>query len=346
MGNTSKSGSGRNIRPLMYGSRLNFSLVVAIMVASSFVTMALVAIGTKEAIQVDVPTVVEQTPNINAEATAFVSDQPEASDALGQVILQNFKDQNREQLTFIAPIVIASSGVLAYMLARYMTRPIRKAYEAQERFLQDAAHELRNPLAALKVTTQNLRSKKTITKTDALKLLKTTESQVDRLIKINENLLYLDKTPEEEQPQHVNLSELTTDVLEDLTPLANKKQLRIFDNIDPNIVRRVEADDYVRLVRNVLENAIKYSTVDSKEIRLGLSEKNSKVRLSVRDFGIGIPEAQLHQLGQRFFRASNTSSFEGSGLGMAIMQKIVSKYGGALTVNSKEGEGTHVVVNL
>lgn len=342
----SKAKSQQNVRSLMYGVRLNFSLVVAIMVASSFVMMAFIATGANEAIVLHEERFQEARDDLGPALQQIAQEDPALAQQAAEELLTDYKKQNRDLLTRITPVVIAGSAVIAYILARYMTRPIREAYYAQERFLQDAAHELRNPLAALKITTQNIRAKKQITRDDALRLLKTTESQVDRLIKINENLLFLDRNEQQKKPEHANLSELSSDVVEDLTPFANQRKLTIIENIQPNIVRRIEPDDYVRLTRNILENAIKYSTRSSKEIRFSLSEKGGKVRLSVRDFGIGIPSEQLHQLGQRFFRASNTSAFDGSGLGMAIMQKIATKYGGTLTVNSSEGEGTHVVVNL
>jgi len=61
---------------------------------------------------------------------------------------------------------------------------------------------------------------------------------------------------------------------------------------------------------------------------------------------VGIPDTELHQIGDRFYRASNTSQFDGTGLGLAIVKKIVRANGGTLTINSKVNEGTHIVINF
>lgn len=263
------------------------------------------------------------------------------------IVQANYQQRTQEALQFYTPLVVLASGVVAFFIARQLVKPVQETYRSQERFIQDAAHELRNPLAAMKVTIQSMKAKDALTKKDAERMVESMDRQVTRMIKINEDLLFLDRREDsKEKRRRVNVSELLQDVLEDQKPIAHSKGLAFKVKIEPDILHVIVPNDFVRLSRNLLENAIKYSTEESEEIRISLQKKGPGLRLSVRDFGIGIPEDEQHRIGRRFYRASNTSAHDGTGLGLAIVQKIARVYNGAVTINSTYGEGTHVVVNL
>lgn len=237
-------------------------------------------------------------------------------------------------LTFV--IVMTLGTIIAVIAAQRLVKPVKEAYESQERFLQDAAHELRNPLAAM---TAALQQNKTNTP-----LVRTFRRQTKRLIGINEDLLYLEKR-NKQVPELLNLSELLQDVVEEIQPIAIKKKVVIDLSTDDHITKVMAVNDYVRLMKNLISNAVKYSheksvvTVKQRANKHGIS-------IVVRDSGIGIPKRDLENIGQRFFRASNTGRVSGTGLGLAIVQKILNTYGGSWKLKSTVNKGTTVSVTI
>ena len=236
--------------------------------------------------------------------------------------------------------MLAFGSVAAFLASRALMKPVIDAYNSQERFLQDAAHELRNPLATLTIALQQHKSGRAADK----RLLDTFRRQTGRLVQINEDLLFLERKNQEGLAL-VNLSDLLPDVLEDLSISANKKHIRLDLHTDENITKTLVASDYVRVIKNILDNAIKYSPEKSKvSIRQTLSRDG--IKITVKDSGIGIPEADLQRIGDRFFRANNVGTVDGTGLGMAIIKKILSSYGGTFAIESKQNSGTTVTISL
>src|SRR5690554_821820 len=93
------------------------------------------------------------------------------------------------------------------------------------------------------------------------------------------------------------------------------------------------------IILNMLSNAVKYSR-DDGEIIVSLEDLNKGVRISVRDFGMGIPEKDQKNLFTRFFRAGNVTNVEGTGLGLNIVLRYLDLLNGKISFESKEGEGT------
>ncbi len=255
-------------------------------------------------------------------------------------LASSIKEQEAERVTrglAITFVVVVTLGtIIAFFAARKLMKPVREAYESQERFLQDAAHELRNPLAAMTAALQQTKSNTT--------LVKTFRRQTKRLIGINEDLLFLEKR-NKQAPELLNLSELLGDVVEEVQPIAIKKKVALLLETDGEIMKTMSASDYVRLVRNLISNAVKYSHEESVVF---ISQKKSKhtIEIMIRDTGIGIPKKDLEHIGERFFRASNTGKIHGTGLGLAIVQKILNTYGGSREIESQSGKGTTVTITL
>lgn len=256
------------------------------------------------------------------------------------------REEKRQKLTetFITasiPIVILSVG-LGYLLSRRLLRPVKESYESQERFIQDAAHELRNPIAAINATLEN--STQNLTPTKQKNLIRTIGRQTRRLVRINEDLLYLEKTSTAEKIDEINLSELLEDVIDGFQVNLNQKKIKLKTSISPDVTKRMRATDFIKLSRNLIENAIKYSP-KSSTVSIEL-RKEDKVMLSVVDHGIGIPNEDIDKLGERFFRASNSGEHEGSGLGLAIVGKVINTYGGDIDIQSELNKGTKINVKI
>lgn len=345
-----KSRLSLSIRELVKEVRLNLATVVVLMVTISVLALGLLLLvensSTNTAVTVDNlrDVIAQEDPTLQRFITT--TDGTQEIVKIINVVQRNYQQNTQEALQFYTPLVVLASGVVAYFIARQLVKPVQETYRSQERFIQDAAHELRNPLAAMKVTIQSAKIKQKLTGKDAERILGSMSRQVDQLININENLLFLDRVSDTQKLELVNVSELLHDVLEDQQSLAQQKGIGFRVKIEPDLLHPIRSDDFVRLSRNLLENAVKYSTEGSDDVRISLQKKGQRLRLSIRDFGIGIPESEQHRIGRRFYRASNTSAHDGTGLGMAIVQKIARTYSGTVTINSTYGEGTHIVVNL
>lgn len=240
-------------------------------------------------------------------------------------------------VTSLALIVLGS--IAAIIVARRLIRPVEEAYASQERFIQDAAHELRNPLAALSVALQQAPSTEKRTA-----LFKTFQRQTRRLISINEDLLFLERRSK--RPiEVVNLSELLADVTEELQPMAAANRVKLLVDNEPNLQKTMSASDYVRLTKNVIDNAIKYSPANTK-VSIRQQKLKGHIIITISDQGIGIPNKDQKQIGERFFRASNVGTLDGTGLGLAIVRKILNVYGGSFEIESQSGKGTTVHLKL
>jgi signal transduction histidine kinase len=97
-------------------------------------------------------------------------------------------------------------------------------------------------------------------------------------------------------------------------------------------------------VSNIVMNACKYS--HNQPVIISLYSSNNQVIIGVKDRGIGIPEREVRYVFEPFFRASNTSSFQGYGIGLPLSMNIIRLHKGNITIDSKVGEGTHISIIL
>jgi signal transduction histidine kinase len=164
------------------------------------------------------------------------------------------------------------------------------------------------------------------------------------LVNIVEDMLFLERRKSGDSVTSTNLSNLLQDVLEDLQPSINSKKLKLKTKINEDITMTIDPQDFIKLSRNLIENAIKYSK-NNQTVNVGLV-RNGRISLTVKDRGIGIPAEELSNIGERFYRAKNVSKTPGTGLGIAIVMKVLNAYGGKLKIESTFNKGTEVTVTL
>ena len=149
------------------------------------------------------------------------------------------------------------------------------------------------------------------------------------------------------QPRRVDLRTVVSDVVERVRPVAEGKGLGL-ELQQPGEPLEVYCDpaDLDRIVLNLVGNAVKYTA--RGHVRVSLAPAGGRVRLDVADTGIGIPREALPSLFNEFYRASNAKAAgeSGTGLGLAIVKLLVARYGGEISVDSREGEGTTMTVLL
>lgn len=261
------------------------------------------------------------------------------------------------RLLFANGIILLGSGILSYILAGKALQPIEVAHQEQNRFIADASHELRTPLTILKTSLEvNLRDQAISQETkhlirENLEEVNNLQRLTDRLLtfSVQENNCRLDGADELEP---VNLKKTIKNAISEIQVLANKKQIAIHQKIDTvNVMGN--ATQLTQLFLIVLDNAVKYTPkTGSIHVKTKLTRKN--VLISIKDTGIGIHQAEINHIFDRFYRADTARtkssspgvSQDGFGLGLSLAQQIVRQHGGEITVKSKVDHGSEFNIIL
>jgi len=239
-------------------------------------------------------------------------------------------------------------GRLAITFDRMLDR-LQEAFDRERRFTADASHELRTPLTVIKgrisVTLSQSR-----TPTEYVNTMLALEQQVDRLIRLSTDLLFLARLEGGRlrfSPSALVLSDLLETILEQAQPLAELRHITLSGNIPSSLLIYGDLDYLIRLFLNLVDNAIKYTPIGGK-VTLQAEAKGTEVRVAVSDTGAGIPPEHLPHLFERFYRVetARSRSTGGAGLGLAIAWEIAHWHGGTLSVQSKQGLGTTFTVHL
>jgi signal transduction histidine kinase len=210
--------------------------------------------------------------------------------------------------------------------------------------MQDAAHELRNPLAAMSTMIQQAESRPPKDK-ELTTLIHSLERQTNHLSAITTDLLLLEHR-EYPSSETVNVSELLGDILEELHHQAVAQKVEIKTTIPPELIAKIDPQHFVYIAKNMIENAIKFSKPNGKPVEISLKKQPNGWTFIVKDHGIGIPKEELPNITQRFYRAKNASETDGTGLGMAIVAKFVDIYKGSLSIQSTTNKGTTISVRM
>ena len=249
-----------------------------------------------------------------------------------------------------APIFAPDGGAVeAVVLACQDVSALHELAQEKDRFLSVAAHELRTPLTALHATTQLIEVDPAALDEPRRRgeLLARIRRQTGRLVRLVEQLLDSVRAQSGElplQPSAIDLVALCRDLVDVAVPVGGPRVVVVADG---PVVGRWDPVRLEQVVTNLLSNAVRYSPIDGV-VTIGVRAIGSRALLSVRDSGIGIPEAQREMLFTPFFRGANAqrSHAGGLGLGLHIAQEIVRRHGGSIRVESRENDGTTFTVDL
>lgn len=249
-----------------------------------------------------------------------------------------------------------------WWLAGIAMEPVRESYQRLKQFTADASHELRNPIAVIQTNVQVALSDPNPDLEFQKSQLETIERITRRLGRLIEDLLFLarhDGGITNQKCETCNLSQILYEVGEEQQAIALQKQIMLeLPNESKNLLISGDRDRLGRLFTNLVSNAIAYTSKGGKvQIITQLLHSANQVQVQVKDTGIGIPEAELSQIFERFYRyqpqkSSKLSSKSGnsatseSGLGLAIAKAIAESHHGQIKVESKVGQGTTFTVNL
>lgn len=250
-------------------------------------------------------------------------------------------------LTLSDSILFLLSIFVSYYVSRKTLEPIENAYRRQERFVSDAAHELRTPLAVMKAGAEVVLGKERSVK-EYQTYISDSLAETHRLIRLSSDLLLLAK---QDSVPHFEFKELSLSLLiqhavESTVPYAEIKAVDIQSSIEPNVFILGDHDGIVRVIVNLLKNAIDYN-IPNGSVQVSLVRKGNMSSLVVKDTGIGIEAKDLPHVFERFYRAEKSrASRDNSGLGLSMVKEIIEAHTGSIQIESTSRKGTTVTVTF
>ena len=231
-----------------------------------------------------------------------------------------------------------------------LLRSKRTLDESRQDFVANVSHELKTPMASMKVLAESLITQDNVPVELYREFMNDIVSEIDRENQIITDLLALVKMDKRAQAMNittVNVNDLTELILKRLRPIARKKDVELVFESMRQVMAEVDEVKLTMIISNLVENAIKYNK-DHGWVRVELDADHQYFTLSVSDSGVGIPQEALPQIYERFYRVDKSHSREigGTGLGLAITKNAVLLHRGTITVTSKESEGSCFVVRI
>jgi len=222
---------------------------------------------------------------------------------------------------------------------------LEKSFLRQKRFSASAAHELKTPLATINAGIQVLHLEQNPSISDCEETLATTERNIKRLMAVVDDLMSLYEQ-EELETAPIDLKNMFESVFSELRPALNDKHIETELRCGLKTVRGNQVLLY-RACFNLIENAAKYNK-DGGKITVEIKPEGGGGRIMISDTGSGIPEDELRQIFEPFYRVNKSRSRKagGAGLGLAIVKSIVEKHGWKITVDSKLEQGSTFTVTF
>ena len=253
-----------------------------------------------------------------------------------------------KQLVFSLIIGILISLIITYFIAIYLTKkalvPIETAWENQAKFIQDASHELRTPIAIISSKLEGLLKKPNSSISDEVETIADAMIESRRMKKMITDLLSLTK---EDLITNINLEKIDIEDLiheiyksyEEIAEITNK-EFTVKSELKNKIIV-TDKNKLKQLLLIFIENAFKY-TIENDSINILLKEKESSINIFIKDTGMGIKKEEIPQIFGRFFRSEvvRSKDIDGSGIGLSIAKMLSLNLKYEITVESEEGEYT------
>ena len=237
-----------------------------------------------------------------------------------------------------------TAGLVGYLFAPFITRSAEEAMENLVKSADAIAHDMRTPLARLSVRAEMAVARHEDIENFAGEVMGETESLIS-LVNTYLEIARTERNGEEEQKTDVDLTEVAREVADLFGPSAEALGMKLTLDVPTGpLVFPCTRGKMVRVIGNLVDNAIKYSTLGGT-IRLALARRAGHLVLEVADDGPGIAREDQNHIFETFYRGK-THSGEGTGLGLALVHAIVTSYGGTIALDSKPDQGTTFRVTL
>ena len=231
----------------------------------------------------------------------------------------------------------------------HLTDRLQTTEEVRRRFVSDASHELKTPLASIRLLSDSILQTDQMDPEMVRDFVSDIGKEAERLTRITEHLLALtrlDSLPAG-QTEPVDLGRVTQRVVTMLTPVADAAGVSIEQNQKPGCIVLGTEDDMYQICHNLVENAIKYNFPGGK-VFVEVYPDADQILLEVGDTGIGIPDEDLPKVFNRFYRVDKARSRAagGTGLGLSIVRDTVRRHGGWVTARPRHPEGSIFTVGF
>jgi len=250
------------------------------------------------------------------------------------------------------PLKNAKEDVVGAVVVLNNVTRMRRLEKVRRDFVANVSHEIRTPLTTIKGFAETLLDGAVENPKNARGFLKIISKQSDRLNAIIEDLLILARLEQEDDRAQVyfqaaSIRKVLKNAIKVCEPAARRKNIKLILQSDDSFKVEINQDLLEQAVVNLLDNAIKYSTVGDR-VFVKAQDKNGYIRISVSDNGVGIPKKHLPRLFERFYRVDKARSREqgGTGLGLAIVKHIVQVHNGTVFVESEPGKGSNFIIEI
>ena len=230
-----------------------------------------------------------------------------------------------------------------------LTERLDDTERQRRRFVSDASHELKTPLASIRLLSDSIVQNENMDADTVREFVTDIGNEAERLQRTTEKLLDLSRLDDDIQvmPEPVDMKQVAVDAMVLLRPLADERQVRIRCDLADGCVVMATVDDMFHIIFNLIENAIKYN-VTGGSVFLSLRGDEDEIKFTVEDTGIGIPEEDRYNIFTRFYRVDKARSREagGSGLGLSIVHDAVKAHGGSIMVGENKPQGSRFTVSF
>jgi signal transduction histidine kinase len=230
-----------------------------------------------------------------------------------------------------------------------LTERLQISESKRHQFVSDASHELKTPLASIKLLSDSILQYDMDMET-VREFVTDIGNEAERLNRMTQKLLALtkgDAGSDYVEREIIYIVPTLQRVIKMLSGIAENSQITVYTEIEEDIPVLVQEDDLYQIMFNLVENGIKYNTPGGK-LFVSLRRREDMAMLQVRDTGVGIPEDAVGHVFERFYRVDKARSRQtgGSGLGLAIVRSMVERNGGEIRLESKLGEGSVFTVEF
>jgi signal transduction histidine kinase len=247
-------------------------------------------------------------------------------------------------LILVNLMALISGGILSYLLAQYTLRPIEENMEAQAQFVSDASHELRTPLTALRTANEVALRDKKLKIADARAVIAENIEDITRLQSLADSMLGLLRDDTAGFQDGISLPDVVGEAMSMVVSQAQAKNISVEDATGDAMFYG-NARSLTQLLTILLDNAIKYSPQGSA-VHVASEIQGRSLVLTVKDEGVGMDEETVRNAFTRFYRAEESRSTAGYGLGLSIAKKIVDAHHGKIAIESTLGKGSTFTVTL
>jgi len=230
-----------------------------------------------------------------------------------------------------------------------LTGRLQTTEEVRRRFVSDASHELKTPLASIRLLSDSILQNDHIDPDIAREFVGDIGEEAGRLQRITEKLLTLTRldagAPVETMV--VDVGEVACRVEHMLAPLAQAAQVSIALDVREEALVWANPDDLYQVLFNLVENGVKYNQPGG-QVFLSVRKEGDQVVIAVEDTGVGIPAQDIDKVFDRFYRVDKARSRAagGTGLGLSIVRDTVRRHGGTVEVRPRGSEGTRFIVTF